>query len=72
MFLLCFWLFNGPLYIPVVSLALLTEGHTAWDLPKQRGAKKNRVERPSVSEVSEQLHVQFGCKLTSKLTYKTN
>ena len=28
---------------------------------------KSRAERPSVSEVSGQLHVQFGCKLTSKL-----
>ena len=27
---------------------------------------KSRAERPSVSEVSGQLHVQFGCKLTSK------
>ena len=33
-------LFNGPLYIPVVSLALLTEGRTARDLPKQRRSKK--------------------------------
>ena len=44
--LLCFLiylgsLFNGPLYIPVVSLALLTEGRTARDLPKQRWSKKN-------------------------------
>ena len=30
------YLFNGPLYIPVVSLALLTEGRTARDIPKQR------------------------------------
>ena len=29
-------MFNGLLYIPVVALTLLTEGH----LPKQRGAKK--------------------------------
>ena len=28
---------------------------------------KSRAERPSVSEVSGQLYVQFGCKLTSKL-----
>ena len=28
---------------------------------------KSRAERPSVSEVSGQLHVQFGHKLTSKL-----
>ena len=33
-------MFNGPLYIPVVSLTLLTEGRTARNLPKQRGAKK--------------------------------
>ena len=33
-------LFNGPLYILVVSLALLTEGRTARDLPKQRWSKK--------------------------------
>ena len=32
--------FNGLLYIPVVSLALLTEGRTARDLPKQRWSKK--------------------------------
>ena len=25
---------------------------------------RSRAERPSVSEVSGQLHVQFGCKLT--------
>ena len=34
-------MFNGPLYIPVVSLALLTEGRTARDLPKQRRSKKS-------------------------------
>ena len=28
---------------------------------------RSRAERPSVREVSGQLHVQFGCKLTSKL-----
>ena len=33
---------------------------------------RSRAERPSVSEVSGQLHVQFGCKLTSKLTYRTS
>ena len=38
--LLSGYLFNGPLYIPVVSLALLTKERTAWDLPKQRRAKK--------------------------------
>ena len=31
---------------------------------------KSRAERPSVSEVSGQLHVQFGCKLSSKLAKK--
>ena len=36
-------MFNGPLYIPVVSLALLTEGRTARDLPKQRWSKKKGV-----------------------------
>ena len=36
-------LFNGPLYIPVVSLALLTEGRTARDLPKQRWSKKKSM-----------------------------
>ena len=36
-------LFNGPLYIPVVSLALLTEGRTARDLLKQRWSKKNQT-----------------------------
>ena len=38
-------LFNGPLYIPVVSLALLTEGRTARDLPKQRWSKKKEDEK---------------------------
>ena len=33
-------MFNDPLYIPVVSLGLLTEGRTARDLPKQRWSKK--------------------------------
>ena len=33
-------LFNGPLYIPVVPLALLTEERTARGLPKQRWSKK--------------------------------
>ena len=33
---------------------------------------RSRAERPSVSEVSGQLCVQFGCKLNSKLTYETN
>ena len=36
-------MFNGPLYIPVVSLDLLTEGRTARDLPKQRRSKKNAL-----------------------------
>ena len=31
---------------------------------------RSRAERPSVSEVSGQLRVQFGCKLSSKLTQK--
>ena len=31
---------------------------------------RSRAERPSVSQVSGQLHVQFGCKLSSKLTRK--
>ena len=31
---------------------------------------RSRAERPSVSEVSGQLRVQFGCKLSSKLTKK--
>ena len=39
--LICFGImFNGPLYIPVVSLDWLTEGRTARDLPKQRRSKK--------------------------------
>ena len=37
-------MFNGPLYIPVVSLALLTDGRTARDLPKQLGAKKTMTD----------------------------
>ncbi len=36
-------MFNGPLYIPVVSLDLLTEGRTARDLPKQRRSKKKHL-----------------------------
>ena len=31
---------------------------------------RSQAERPSVSEVSGQLRVQFGCKLSSKLTKK--
>ena len=31
---------------------------------------RSRAERPSVSEVSGQLRVQFGCKLSSKLSKK--
>ena len=33
---------------------------------------RSRAERPSVSEVCGRLRVQFGCKLSSKLSKKTN
>ena len=44
---------------------------TVLDIQRARNDKKvvrSRAERPSVSEVSGQLRVQFGCKLSSKLS----
>ena len=52
-------LFNGPLYIPVVSLALLTEGRTARDLPKQRWSQKKQ--KRSHQPGKQNLAVSYDC-----------
>ena len=69
------YLLNGPLYIPVVSLALLTEGRTARDIPKQRGANKKKGLRriPKGEKAEDAFHVQLedaAARATVALTCK--
>ena len=57
-------MFNGPLYIPVVSLDLLTEGRTARDLPKQRRQNKATLKDGILRGVFTQQAARawYGCR----------
>ena len=62
-------LFNGPLSIPVVSLTLLTEGRTARDLPKQRGAKKSGMTNVMTREERTRLGHHVAAQTKAATTY---